>query len=491
MFVPVVFRVARRDLAGPVIGKAHALQLLAHRGDVFRGPHRGMDAAGDRRVLGRQAERVPPHRVQHVVALRPAVARDEIAHRVVAHVADMQLPRRVGKHLQHVIFRPGRIVPRLEGAAFAPALLPLRFALAEIVARHAVSRGGTSGAPAYCSERIRAMWICRARSRISFSRLEAMSAATGRPATGRSPRGSAAPPSRRSDRSAAPCLDERGDAQPVGGLVLWRIPVGDREPGHRVDRPHLDKSQRVDRRHPRRTGLDGRGRSWDRPPSRRFFGDAEGWSRSSLRIVHLALRAQPRYLLLRPEAAGQPPRSSCANAPRGRCSRWSERGPTAKACGATATAQAVIQCRHHAILCGKQPRAEGRGGGQVLLQEWSRYGSRSRSPGQPCLGPGPESTTPRGAAGRAASAVALVAGQQDAAGLRAVRGALSAAGRAPACSARIGCRRRSMQVSGALLRRISRSRVAPDWAFADQQGAQQAVAHFDVIETVDRQRHSP
>ena len=135
LFVAIVVRMAGRDLARPVIGEAHALQLRAHRRDVFAGPHGGMGVAGNRRVLGRQPERVPPHRVQDVVALGAAIARDEVAHRVVAHMTDMQFARRIGKHLEDVVFRPCRILPRDKAAALLPSALPLRFGFTKIVPR--------------------------------------------------------------------------------------------------------------------------------------------------------------------------------------------------------------------------------------------------------------------------------------------------------------------------------------------------------------------
>ncbi len=62
-------------------------------------------------VLGRHAERVPSHRVDDVEALGPAVARHDVAHRVVAHVAHVDAPRRIREHLEHVILRP-RVVVR-------------------------------------------------------------------------------------------------------------------------------------------------------------------------------------------------------------------------------------------------------------------------------------------------------------------------------------------------------------------------------------------
>ena len=72
-------------------------------------PRRRIDAARDRRVFGGQAERVPAHRVQHVVAEHAHHARDRVAERVVLGVADVQIARRIRQHLEHVVLR-ARIV---------------------------------------------------------------------------------------------------------------------------------------------------------------------------------------------------------------------------------------------------------------------------------------------------------------------------------------------------------------------------------------------
>src|ERR1700733_4335645 len=85
--------------------------------------------------------------MQHVVALSPAIAGDEVAHRVVADMADMQLARRIGEHFEDVVFWPRRVLPRLEAPALVPAPLPFRFAFPEIIPRHVGSCGGAAGAP--------------------------------------------------------------------------------------------------------------------------------------------------------------------------------------------------------------------------------------------------------------------------------------------------------------------------------------------------------
>ena len=107
---------------------------------------------GDRRVLGRQAERVPSHRVQDIEALRAAVAGDQIAHRVVAHMPDMQLAGRVGEHFEDIVFRPPGLGGDLEEPLLAPDALPFRFAFPEIVARHGWGSGhARAGLQAGCA----------------------------------------------------------------------------------------------------------------------------------------------------------------------------------------------------------------------------------------------------------------------------------------------------------------------------------------------------
>ena len=106
LFVAVIIGVAGGDFTGPVNRQAHHLELAPHGVDIGVGPFGGMDFLFHRRVFRRHAKRVPAHRVQHVEAARALVARDHVAHRVVADVAHVNPARRIGKHFQHVIFRP-------------------------------------------------------------------------------------------------------------------------------------------------------------------------------------------------------------------------------------------------------------------------------------------------------------------------------------------------------------------------------------------------
>ena len=68
LFVAIVGRIASGELAAPVDGEAERLELAAHRCDIVIGPGFRMHAALDGGVLGRHAESVPAHRMQHIVA---------------------------------------------------------------------------------------------------------------------------------------------------------------------------------------------------------------------------------------------------------------------------------------------------------------------------------------------------------------------------------------------------------------------------------------
>ena len=137
LFMLVIFRLAGGDLAAPVIGQAHALQLLAHGSDVFACPFRRMHPVLEGGVLSRQPEGIPAHRMQHVEAGRLLVARDDVADGVVADMSHMNPARRVGKHLQHVIFRQVRGLIHGKAVALVPDGLPLALGFLETVTTHA------------------------------------------------------------------------------------------------------------------------------------------------------------------------------------------------------------------------------------------------------------------------------------------------------------------------------------------------------------------
>ena len=123
----VVFRIAGREFPAPVQRQAELLELRLHRVDVGIGPFAGIDAALHRGVLCRQAERVPAHRVEDIVALGAPVARDDVAHRIVAHMTHVQPSGRVGEHLEDVSLRRSRRFggrPGAEQVGCGPGVTP-------------------------------------------------------------------------------------------------------------------------------------------------------------------------------------------------------------------------------------------------------------------------------------------------------------------------------------------------------------------------------
>ena len=121
----VVLRLARRDLAIPVVAEAEVAQLPLHVLDVGARPNAGIHLVLDGRVLRRQPKRIPTHRMQHTEAAHALVTRQRIADRIVPYVPHMQRAARVGQHLQHVILRLRSVCGRAVQPGVLPGLLPL------------------------------------------------------------------------------------------------------------------------------------------------------------------------------------------------------------------------------------------------------------------------------------------------------------------------------------------------------------------------------
>ena len=88
-------------------------------------------------VFGRQAEGIPTHRMQHIEALHAAIARDDVADRVIAHVTHVDVARRIREHLEHVLLGASIALRRLMGAGCFPRSLPARLDILRIVLFHA------------------------------------------------------------------------------------------------------------------------------------------------------------------------------------------------------------------------------------------------------------------------------------------------------------------------------------------------------------------
>ena len=207
LLVAVVAWIAGRELTAPVERQAHRFELRLHGGDILVGPLLGVDLLFHGGVFGRQAERIPAHGVQHVEAPGALVAGDHVALRVIAHVAHMDAPRRIGEHFEHIVLGLGPIHDGAKGLALVPDLLPPGFGFVKIVARwrrrHGYALKKTeAAADARCGlsrqalrRAIRSRRRCGAGARASGWRSRCRSGSAGRP--GRRPS------CRRGARSAA------------------------------------------------------------------------------------------------------------------------------------------------------------------------------------------------------------------------------------------------------------------------------------------------
>ena len=136
LLLPIIFGLAGGQLTRPVNGEAKALELLFHRLDIGARPISGMDLLFHRRIFSRHAKAVPAHRVEHGMAGHPLIARQHIAHRIVADMAHMDAPAGIGEHLQHIGLG-ARVAGRRGGedASLLPNLLPMAIGLKGVEAR--------------------------------------------------------------------------------------------------------------------------------------------------------------------------------------------------------------------------------------------------------------------------------------------------------------------------------------------------------------------
>ena len=84
-------------------------------------------------VLRRQAEGVPAHGLEDVLAAHTLIAGDDVTDGVVAHMAHVQLPRGIGEHGQAIELLPAGVFHRLEGPGLFPVSLGRRLDGARIV----------------------------------------------------------------------------------------------------------------------------------------------------------------------------------------------------------------------------------------------------------------------------------------------------------------------------------------------------------------------
>ena len=124
---PDVRRVVALHRPAPVVDGADPPQRGREGLDVGVGVDPGVSTGLDGRVLGRQPEGVESDGRQHAVSPHGAVADQEVAHRVVAHVPHVGRTARVRVHREHVEGRAVVVVVDLVSALVGPPLLPAGF----------------------------------------------------------------------------------------------------------------------------------------------------------------------------------------------------------------------------------------------------------------------------------------------------------------------------------------------------------------------------
>ena len=161
-----VVGVVAAQLASPVVDRAQSLHRRLELGDARLGVDAGVVAPLDRRVLRRQAERVEAEGGQDGVALHRAMPYEHVTEGVVADVALMGRPARVGVHAQHVVGRPRIVEIDPVGAVLVPAPLPALLDLAKVVCLHATRLVGLRGELRWVrgSERSGRLWSDRVRA---------------------------------------------------------------------------------------------------------------------------------------------------------------------------------------------------------------------------------------------------------------------------------------------------------------------------------------
>ena len=130
----VVARVGGIDLTRPVERQTKALELALEACDVLLGNLCRMNMVLDGKVLSRQTECIPAHRIQHVVALHALFARNDIQRGVGARMAYMQtLTGRIRELYERVELLLVRVILGMEALLLVPDILPFLFYLFMIV----------------------------------------------------------------------------------------------------------------------------------------------------------------------------------------------------------------------------------------------------------------------------------------------------------------------------------------------------------------------
>ena len=105
----IVSRVRSADFTRPVKGQPKRLQLALKPGNIPLGNDCRMDMVFNRKIFGRQAERIPTHRIKHIITLHPLFPCHDIQRGIGTRMANMQpCAGRIRKLYKRVefLFRP-------------------------------------------------------------------------------------------------------------------------------------------------------------------------------------------------------------------------------------------------------------------------------------------------------------------------------------------------------------------------------------------------
>ena len=102
--------IGRADLAIPIVAEADSLELAAEIIDIAGRGDAWVLTGFDGVLLSGQTERIPTHRVKHVVALHAVEAGKDVRGCVAFDMADMEsVATGIREHVEDVVFRTSRV----------------------------------------------------------------------------------------------------------------------------------------------------------------------------------------------------------------------------------------------------------------------------------------------------------------------------------------------------------------------------------------------
>ena len=130
----VVGRVASAHLTAPVEAESYLVELLAIPCNVLRSRLFRMLSGLNGILLSGESVGIISHRVEHIEAFQPFVARIDIAGNVSEWVSYVQsCSRRIGKHVEDVEFRLAAAFADAVGSFVCPLFSPAGLNVSEIV----------------------------------------------------------------------------------------------------------------------------------------------------------------------------------------------------------------------------------------------------------------------------------------------------------------------------------------------------------------------